>query len=210
MICTRNSQKDGVQTYQTSLTWIYQEVDLPTNRPFRSFGDNTCKEGSVLGLGSSLNLRNNRMSTKAFEVRSGHSWNTAYEVSGRPKDWYYISDCPSRIMPWEIFRLGILKRVSNNIWEEQGMTRKLSLIKLNSSLKKWNVKLKAGRKGRETRQWDCSEIDSDSDLSSESVSEEHRTADWGYHKQTFSVWASGSVGLCFLRQCFLCRSGFWN
>ena len=29
------------------------------------------------------------------------------------------------------------------------MTRKLSLIKLNSSLKKWNVKLKAGRKGRD-------------------------------------------------------------
>ena len=69
------------------------------NRPFHSFGDNTCKEGSVLGLGSSLNLRNNRMSTKAFEVRSGHSWNTAYEVSGRPKDWYIYRIVQAELCP---------------------------------------------------------------------------------------------------------------
>ena len=35
-----------------------------SNRPLHSFGDNTCKEGSVLGLS------NNRMSTKEFEVRT--------------------------------------------------------------------------------------------------------------------------------------------
>ena len=49
---------------------LYEDLDGGSD-PIDLFSDNTCKEGSVLGPGSRQNLRNNRMSTKAFEVRSG-------------------------------------------------------------------------------------------------------------------------------------------